>query len=65
MTIIVIYNTFSYYKYCFITVKSSLKQLLSLSFPLGLQLLTDAPPSLQSILNNDMAGVAQSRLVVI
>ncbi|KAL9457054.1 hypothetical protein AB3S75_006148 [Citrus x aurantiifolia] len=37
----------------------------SLSFPLGLQLLTDAPTSLQSILNNDMAGVAQSRVVVI
>ncbi|KAH9750277.1 putative ribonuclease H protein [Citrus sinensis] len=36
----------------------------SLSFPLGLHFLTKAPPSLQCILNNDVAGVAPSRLVV-
>ncbi|KAL9419862.1 hypothetical protein AB3S75_037595 [Citrus x aurantiifolia] len=37
----------------------------SLSFPLGLQLLTVAPPNLQRILNNDMSGIAHSRLVVL
>ncbi|KAL9411534.1 hypothetical protein AB3S75_045186 [Citrus x aurantiifolia] len=37
----------------------------SLSFPLGLQLLTVAPPNLQRILHNDMSGVAHSRLVVL
>ncbi|KAL9426013.1 hypothetical protein AB3S75_032894 [Citrus x aurantiifolia] len=37
----------------------------SLSFPLGVQLLTVAPLNLQSILNNDMSGVTHSRLVVL
>ncbi|KAH9768779.1 putative ribonuclease H protein [Citrus sinensis] len=36
----------------------------SLPFPLGLQLLTDTSPILQSILNNDVSGVDHSRLVV-
>ncbi|KAL9457182.1 hypothetical protein AB3S75_006260 [Citrus x aurantiifolia] len=37
----------------------------SLSCPLGLQVLTVAPPNLQSILRNDVSGVAHSRLVVL
>ena len=37
----------------------------SLSCPLGLQLLPVAPPNLQSILRNDVSGVAHSRLVVL
>lgn len=37
----------------------------SLSYPLGLQLLTVAHPNLQRILHNDMSGVAHSHLVVL
>ncbi|KAH9770621.1 reverse transcriptase domain-containing protein [Citrus sinensis] len=37
----------------------------SLILAIRLQLLTVAPPNLQSILNNDMSGVAYSRLVVL